>query len=289
MPRSMTEWQCGREFTVTKPVLTGRRGWLPQSQYRVSPETVRIVYQFKEDGSIVDTIGVTLTNRRDLLACIRWLDQRISEPLRVLIQERPKSKYVRGIVRREVGIVPPADKTPKTSKDWFDFINSLKDKDVVPAKPKAKEGVNFNFKFSEEVTFSRRMVRNDYYIGSINVPMEIVRQGRTAILEFALEQSDSLDRDYGDSEELDGWEDENERYSDEGRNLENSNMDEVIAGLPQDIREEMGEIPAVEIPAAPIHVVPPTTPITAAGTWIPMTTEVVNLDDQIDIITRGPV
>lgn len=201
------DWRAGRKFSVTQAMVCGPWVFRPGIRYRIAPDDRRKIICLTNPEEVV----LSLDRRRYLLPYIQWDDQKISEVLKLLIQHYPKSKYVRAFVRQEIGIVPPADKTPETTKEWLEFIDSIEEEKIQAGEKEesGEETVQIRVAFRENVTLRRTGYRTDYREGVIGVPIRIAREGIDQIREYLYDNANDLEIHSGDTEDGDDEEEVN--------------------------------------------------------------------------------
>lgn len=214
------QWKLDRWFIVAKPIS------LPGGYNLVTQEK----YQVQGFDRVYSNAGATLrigSAKRALLESdIIWLDGPISPDLARLIIQYPAAALVRGLVRAELGIAPPRDKTPTTAEGWFGFVKST----PLPAPvTKAKERtIDVRVEAEEQLYGHSHWSRRDRFDGVIPIPEDLLREGdQDDIADWIREHIEEyLDRDYGDEDCGDSDTDDSD-----GVRLLETNLDEVLAQL----------------------------------------------------------
>ncbi len=218
---SDSPWKPERKFMVIRPIILPNpiRNYIPGILYEVAkfgmirvahdPFRGRVASQFWQSSE---------WERYLLLQNLQWEDEKpskVSNGLRRFIEQNPTSKFVRGFVRQEMGIVPEKDKTPTTSEGWFEYI----DKTEVVRPAGAKQSMNgqhestvpIEVEATQRVYGSTSFSRTDDWTGIIDVPVRIVDAGRDAVVRFIQDHyEDFLERDYGEENHGDSSDDESE-------------------------------------------------------------------------------
>jgi hypothetical protein len=215
-----TEWKLDRWFIVARPIsLPGGYSLVLQNKYQV-----------QEFDRIYSNAGATLrigSAKRALLEPdIIWLDAPISPDLARLIIQHPTAALVRGLIRAELRIAPPSDKTPTTPEGWFEFVKSTP---LPPPATKAKERtIDVRVEAEEQLYGHTHWGRMDRFAGTIPVPEDLLREGDQDEIEDWIRDhvEDYLDRDYGEENSGDSDTDDSN-----GVRLLETNLDEVLACL----------------------------------------------------------
>lgn len=250
---SDSPWKPERKFMVIRPIILPNpiRNYIPGILYEVAKFGMIRVAHDPFRGRVASQFWQSSESERYLLLQnLQWEDEKpskVSNGLRRFIEQSPESKFVRGFVRQEMGIVPEKDKTPTTAEGWFEYI----DKTEVVARP-AGAKLSANGAQQGEPTLpievegtqlcygSANFSRVDTWNGIIEVPVGIIDRGRDDIVRFIRENfEDYLEREYGETDYGDTQDDESESLR-----IRVSDIDRVIS-------QRGGQIAA---PAAPVAV-----------------------------------
>jgi hypothetical protein len=233
MAREQPEWRPGRAFTVDQIIhsLQGIPVAIKGARYIVQSDM-----QYFREGYPDNIVRVISEVKFELMRHLIWEGQKITPALKSLIRQNPKGGLIRGLVRAELNQIMPREETPDTLEGWMEWIDKIVVPVPVPGAPPINNAtalprVEVSVEAVELTSVRQTGSRNEYYSGTIDVPVEVLREGREETMQWLYDNiTDCLECDSGEEQ----WDGDVEVIDADGVEIQETDVDAVIERLRQE-------------------------------------------------------